>query len=84
MLRLDAARPLAAHWSRAEIAPFKTGATGHVPPRRELSTFAPLDGLDWQASRPARGCRASDSVREVVIRDAVPDLGRYLVDIRPA
>ncbi len=84
VLRFDTAGLLAANQSRAEIAPFNTGATVHVPPRRGLSTFAPLTGVDWERWRRARGTVAPDRVKEVAIRDGVPDAAEHLLDARPA
>ncbi len=84
ILRFDAASLLAANLARAEVAPFNTGATVHVPPRRGLSTFAPLAALDWERWRRARGNAAPDKVKEVAIRDGVPDAADHLLGATPA
>ena len=84
ILTFDAARLLAAHLPRAEIAPINTGATVHVPARRGRATFAPLDGLDWERWRRSRSNARPDTVKEVAIRGGVPDAGTYLRDVRPA
>jgi hypothetical protein len=84
VLTFDAAPLLAAHRACAEITPFNTGATVHVPPRRGRGTFAPLDGLDWERWRRVRGRASPDTVKEVAIRGGVPDAGAYLLEVRPA
>ena len=84
VLSFDAARLLAAHLPRAEIAPINTGATVHAPARRGRATFAPLDGLDWERWRRSRGNARPGTVKEVAIRGGVPDAGAYLLDVRPA
>ena len=74
-------------WDRAEIAPFNTGSTVRVAVRRGRSTFAPLAGLDYEAWRGARRDRGRkkglDSVKEVTVRDGVPDAGRFLRRVLP-
>ena len=84
ILTFDALGLIRAHLLRVEIAPINTGATVHDPARRGLSTFAPLDGLDWDAWRRARGRRAPDRVKEVAVRGGVPDAGDHLIDVAPA
>lgn len=75
-------------WDRAEIAPFNTGATIHVPPRRGRATFAPLAGLDlaeWRGRRRAAGTvRGLDVVREVTVRGGIPHAADALREILPA
>ena len=73
---------IASCWDRAEIAPFNTGSTVRVAVKRGLSTFTPLDGLDfaaWRGARRDRGLKKGlDSVREVTVRGGVPEAGRFL------
>ncbi len=79
---------LAPVWDRAEIAPFNTGATVHVPPRRGRATFAPLAGLDideWRDRRRAAGIvRGRDAVREVTVRGDLHHAGDALRDVTSA
>jgi hypothetical protein len=83
--RYDTAALLAPVWDRAEIAPFNTGATVRVPPRRGRATFAPLATLDWEIWRRARrtaGVIAGlDAVREVTIRGGAPHASAALVEV---
>jgi hypothetical protein len=80
--RFDTHALLAPVWDRAEIAPFNTGATLRMPPRRGRGTFAPLSGLDWdewRARRRAAGIKAGlDVVREVTVRGGVAHAGEVL------
>lgn len=79
---------LAPVWDRAEVAPFNTGATVHVPPRRGLATFAPLDKLDWDEWRSRRRAagivKAPDRVREVTVRGSVLHAAHALHEVVPA
>lgn len=72
-------------WPRAEIAPINTGATLFAnPARRGLSTFAPLDGLDFTAWRRRRCLRTPDKIKEVTVRGSISHAGDALVDVEPA
>lgn len=72
-----------AHWGRMAISPINSGATVRRPPRRGPSTFAPVNGLDWQAWRRARGLASPDTIREVTVLDAVPDAADHLLEVQP-
>ena len=78
---------LAPVWDRAEVAPFNTGATIHVPPRRGRGTFAPLATLDWDEWRGRRRAagivKGLDRVREVTVRGDLPHAGA-LLQVEPA
>ncbi|WP_281826453.1 DUF7002 family protein [Jannaschia rubra] len=83
----DTLRLLAPVWDGAEIAPFNSGATVHVPPRRGLGTFAPLDGLDFQdwrgRRRQAGAVKGLDSVAEVTVRGDLSHAAAALVEVSP-
>ena len=65
---------------RMEVTPFNTGATTRKPPMRDLSTFAPVAGLDfeeWRMRRARAGEKTTpDTVREVCVRHSAPDAVR--------
>lgn len=71
-------------WKLAEIAPFNTGATIHVPPRRGLWTFAKLDGLSYSEWEWSRGLSRKDKVKEVTVCGSVPDAAKALVHVEAA
>ncbi|MEM7488822.1 MAG: hypothetical protein AAF390_06820 [Pseudomonadota bacterium] len=83
--RFDTLKLLAPVWDRVEIAPFNTGATVHVPPRRGRGTFTPLAGLDldaWRRRRRMAGIvKGLDNVKEVTIRGGAAHAGRALAEI---
>jgi hypothetical protein len=83
----DTHRLLAPVWDRAEIAPFNTGATVRLPPRRGRGTFAPLAALDYAAWRRARRdaghIKGVDSVKEVTVRGDLPHANDALLEVRP-
>ena len=84
----DTAGLLGAAWDRAEIAPINTGSTVRQPTRRGLSTFAPLNGMDFDAWRRARReagvVKGLDAPKEVTIRKSVPEAGAHLIAVEPA
>ena len=63
-----------------EISPINSGATMRRPARRGLSTFTPLLALPYEAWSRQRGRR--DRILEVTVLDGVPDIGRYVVEVR--
>jgi len=69
-----------AHADRVEISPINSGSTIRKPARRGLATFTPLLAKGYADWRRQRGGR--DRILEVVVRGGVPDIARYLVDIR--
>jgi hypothetical protein len=83
--RCDTLALLAPVRDRAEIAPFDTGATVRLPPRRGRDSFAPLDGLDWDAWRRRRreaGVKKGlDGVHEVTVRGGVAHAGKALREV---
>lgn len=88
MARLRHRRAANPVWHRAEVAPFNTGATLHVPPRRGLATYAPLAGLDleeWRRRRRRAGTvKGLDRVAEVTVRGDSPKAASALVLVEPA
>lgn len=79
-----------AHAERIDISPFNTGSTLYVPARRGRGTFAPLLGTDWEAWRRRRAIdvagrvrnKAPDRIKEVTVRNGVPDAARHLIGVR--
>jgi hypothetical protein len=82
LLVFDALPLLRNYFERVYISPINTGATLHQPARRGLATFAPAAQLPYEAWRRRRGLSAPDKIKEVVIKDGVPDVGRYLLDVQ--
>ena len=84
----DTRRLLEPVWDRAEIAPFNTGSTVRVPPRRGRATFATLAGLNftaWRRRRRDAGLVGSlDIVKEVTVRGDVRTAGSALLSVEPA
>ena len=81
---------LSSCWDRAEVAHINTGSTVHRPVQRGLSTFAPLDGLDYDRWRRRRrdstrpdAIKGLDTVKEVTVRGGVPEAGRFLRRVLP-
>lgn len=83
LITLETRRLAEVHQSRMEIAPFNTGSTGRQPrpPTRGRATFAPLLTTDYAAWRRRRGQR--DKIVEVVVRDEVPDVADFIIDVQP-
>jgi len=65
---------------RMELSPINSGATIRKPARRGLSTFTPLNAMDYATWRRGRGGR--DSIVEVVVREGVPDIAQHLIERR--
>ncbi len=66
---------------RVELSAINSGATMRRPARRGLATFTPLAAApSLGAWRRLRGGR--DDVREVTVLDGVPDIGRYVMEVR--
>ena len=80
LFTLDTAALIAAHYDRAEISPFNSGATIHQAPRRGRATFASLDGLDYDVWQKQRGKVNPDRIKEVTIRGSVPDVMDFVVE----
>lgn len=80
VLVFDTRTLVAAHLDVVEISPINSGATIHVPARRGLATFTPLASVRYREWRRVRGQR--DRIREVVVRGAVRDAARHLIERR--
>lgn len=80
VLVLDTLGLARAHAERIEISPINSGSTIRRPARRGLATFTPLlakSYAEWQRQRGRR-----DRILEVTVCGGVPDIARYLVEIR--
>lgn len=80
LLVFDTRPLLRAHAERVDLAPINTGSTIRRPARRGRATFTPLLALPYPHWRRLRG--GLDSVREVTVRDAVPDAADHLIETR--
>jgi hypothetical protein len=77
VLEVDTLSLARAHADRTELCPINSGATIRRPARRGLGTFTPLGAMayrDWQRRRGGR-----DTILEVVVRGAVPDIAAHVV-----
>jgi len=81
LLVFDTLTLVRAHAAKVAISPINSGATLHQPPRRGLATFAPLTETDFKAWRRRRKPSGLDAIKEIVVKDGVPDAGRYLVEV---
>ncbi len=73
--------PLArAYAHRIELCPINSGATLRKPARRGRTTFTPLLELPYEAWSRKRGGR--DKILEVTVLGGIPDIARYLLEVR--
>jgi hypothetical protein len=82
VLVLNTRRLAQAYGEAMEIVPINSGNTRYDPARRGLSTFAPLMPTDYNRWRRRRGMSSPDTIKEVTIRGAVPDIACFIDDIR--
>ena len=68
-----------AYISQIEVCPINSGATIRKAARRGLNTFSPLEQYSFNEWSRLRGQR--DRIREVTVRDAVPDIANHILDI---
>lgn len=69
-----------AHAERIELSPINSGATIRRPARRGLSTFTPMLALSYDDWRRKRG--RLDRILEVTVLDGVPDIARFMTEVR--
>lgn len=69
-----------AYAERIELSAINSGATLRKPARRGLATFTPLTALPYEEWQRQRGGR--DRILEVTVLDGVPDLGRFVTEVR--
>ena len=69
-----------AHAERIELSPINSGATLRKAARRGTATFTPLAELSYDQWRRKRG--RLDRILEVTVLDGVPDVARYVTDVR--
>lgn len=81
VLAFDTLSLARAHSGRMELCPINSGATIRKPARRGLATFTPLAAMSYAQWRAQRGGR--DTIREVTVRDGIPDIASYLLDRLP-
>jgi hypothetical protein len=80
VLVVDTLPLVRAYADRVELSPINTGATMRRPARRGPETFTPLGALSYDAWSRRRGKR--DAVLEVTVLDGVPDVERYVLEVR--
>jgi hypothetical protein len=80
LLVFDTLTLFRAHFPRVGLSPINSGAT-RTETRRGLATFASAGITDWKAWRRQRSPTVLDSIKEIVVRDAVPDADRHLLEV---
>jgi hypothetical protein len=79
VLAFDTLTLIEANVERAEICPINSGAAFPLAPApRGLSTFTPLQDVDFSEWRKGGGARTRRDIKEVAILGSVPHIGRYL------
>jgi hypothetical protein len=79
VLLIDTLSLLRMYRQQAELSPINSGATKPFPARRGRQTFLPLALYPfdyWRGKRPLH-----DAVVELTVRDAVLDIGQYLLSV---
>jgi hypothetical protein len=89
IFEINTAALLERHESRAFVTPFNTGNARRRPARRGRATFVPYSAwmsTAWAHESASLGLpprSASHAPVELTISDSVPDIMKYVVDIRP-
>ena len=83
VLEFDAASLLSAHAQRVRLTPMNTGATGRTRPERGPGAFVPLSAWPVPPGTPYWSTPSGKPrpVREVAVRDGVPDAADHLLRI---
>jgi hypothetical protein len=68
-----------AYADHIELCPINSGATIRKAARRGLNTFSPLGQYSFNEWSRLRGQR--DHIREVTVRDAIPDIANHILDV---
>jgi hypothetical protein len=68
-----------AYADQMELCPINSGATIRKAARRGLNTFSPLRQYSFNEWSRLRGQR--DHIREITIRDAVPDIANHTLEV---
>ncbi|MBX9785832.1 MAG: hypothetical protein K2Y08_00695 [Alphaproteobacteria bacterium] len=79
VLVIDTLSLAKAYTDQMELCPINSGATIRKAARRGLNTFSPLGQYSFNEWSRLRGQR--DHIREVTVRDAVPDIANYILDV---
>jgi hypothetical protein len=82
ILLIDTCPFAEAYGEAMEIVPINSGNTNYNAVRRGLSTFSPLLPTDYARWRRQRGKKAPDTIKEVAVRGCIPDIARFVRDIR--
>lgn len=87
VLVIDAAAMTAAHADRVALTPFNTGNARRKPAPRGAATFVPLSAWlrsGWESEAEGLDVKQrknSHQPVELTVRDAVPDIMRFIVDV---
>lgn len=79
VLVVDTLRLAKAYADQMELCPINSGATIRKAARRGLNTFSPLGQYSFNEWSRLRGQR--DHIREITIRDAVPDIANHTLEV---
>jgi hypothetical protein len=89
VLVVDAPALSAAHADRVALTPINTGNARRRPARRGAATFVPLSAWQhsgWAGEAEGLGIRPRQNSHrpvELTVRDAVPDIMRFVVQVVP-
>lgn len=83
VLTLDTAKLVEAYQDRILLSPMNTGSTIYRPLPRGKSTFQPIDDFPFEDRRKS-GRSPYGNVVELVVKDGVPDVAKYVLAVHEA
>jgi hypothetical protein len=81
LMVLDTLPLLRACSGRVSLSPINSGNTVHDAKRRGRATFQPICDVSFDIWRRQRGLAKPDTIKEVIIRDGVPEAGNFLREV---
>jgi hypothetical protein len=81
ILSLDTLTLIQVFWDQMEVSPMNSGNTRRKPLKRGHSTFSSLNELDYAIWRRASGGRNLRTIREVIVKDKIPDAMNYVTKV---